>query len=264
MGQKKCIRKILSLATMLFPNSYLETKKIEERYGFNAHCITIPNGVDPELFSFDEQSEKDECMVLCVARIEGIKNQINLIKALNNTRYSLLIIGSPAPNQQSYYRECRRIAASNIRFMDQVDQSLLPLYYQRAKVHALPSWFEACGLSSLEASVMGCNIVITDRGYTREYYGKYAFYCDPGSPDSILRAVNNAAKADIPKVLREKVLYNYTWMQTAKRIEKAYQFIMHEHPLRLTPFQPSALLPRWQDPASFQTHSSFHQKKPGD
>ena len=33
---------------------------------------------------------KDPLMVLCVARIEGIKNQLNLIKALNNTEYQLL------------------------------------------------------------------------------------------------------------------------------------------------------------------------------
>jgi len=38
------------------------------------------------------------------------------------------------------------------------------------QVHMLPSWFETTGLSSIEAAVMHCNIVITDKGDTREYF----------------------------------------------------------------------------------------------
>ncbi len=228
-GQNKCIKEILNLASMLFSNSHMETKRIAQRYDLKTSCISVPNGVDPKLFSFKEDVKKDKQLVLCVARIEGIKNQINLIKALNNSKYNLLIIGSPAPNQRSYYQECRRIAASNIRFLEYTDQDRLVHYYQQAKVHVLPSWFEACGLSSLEAAAMGCNIVITAKGYTREYYEGYAHYCDPGSPDSIFNAVNEAAHAAFPNKLREKVLSTYTWPQAAMRIAKAYHLIQHTH-----------------------------------
>ncbi len=233
-GQRRCIKEILGRAALLFSNSPMETKQINQRYGMKTNCVAVSNGVDPAMFAYNDQIEKDECLVLCVARIEGIKNQINLIRALNNTRYTLLIIGSAAPNHQGYYRECRRIAASNIHFMEFVDQSELVPYYQRAKVHVLPSWFEACGLSSLEAAVMGCNIVITARGYTREYYGWYAQYCNPASPDSIFQAVNEAAASAFPKKLREKILSAYTWSQAARRIVKAYHHIQntYEYPHR--------------------------------
>ncbi len=234
MGQHKCIQEILRRASVLFSNSSLETIRLIQRYDCNTHCIPVANGIDPEIFSYDKEVEKDECLVLCVARIEGIKNQINLIRALNNTRYTLLIIGSAAPNQRSYYRECRQIAAPNIRFMEYIDQAELALYYQRAKVHVLPSWFEACGLSSLEAAAMGCNLVITAKGYTREYYENHAFYCEPGSPESILHAVDEAAKAGFPEALREKVLLHYTWPKAAIRIAKAYHHLhkTHEYPYR--------------------------------
>ena len=158
---------------------------------------------------------KDNKLVICAARIEGIKNQLNLIKALNNTRYTLLLIGSPAPNQKSYYEECRKTAANNIFFYNHVPQEILTGYYGAAKVHALPSWFETCGLSSLEAVAMGCNIAITDRGYTRDYFGNDAFYCDPESPESIFNAVDKAAKSDSPKQLQEKIIANYTWQKAA-------------------------------------------------
>jgi glycosyltransferase involved in cell wall biosynthesis len=40
--------------------------------------VVVPNGIDPGLFRYNENHEKDARLVLCVARIEGIKNQLNL------------------------------------------------------------------------------------------------------------------------------------------------------------------------------------------
>lgn len=225
-GQHQSVREILEGASLLFPNSTLESRQLAEQYQVDTDCLPIPNGLDSELFSFNEQQPKDERLVLCVARIEGIKNQINLIRALNNTPYRLLIIGDYAPNQLSYYRECRRIAASNVEFIEHIPQRELVQYYQKAKVHILPSWFETCGLSSLEAGAMGCNIVITDKGYTREYYEDYAFYCDPGNPFSIFKAVDRAAKSRIRPALRSKILTNYTWSQAADSIARGYNQIL--------------------------------------
>ena len=225
-GQQRSVREILDRASLLFSNSVMEYKRLLELYQCSTGCIPVPNGMDAGLFAFDDRQEKDNHLVLCVARIEGIKNQVNLIKALNNTPYQLLIIGAPAPNQSSYYRECRKIAASNVRFIQQLPQRELVKYYQRAKVHILPSWFETCGLSSLEAGAMGCNIVITDKGYTREYYEDHAFYCDPASPDSIFRAVDHAANTSFRPALRKKILTNYTWDQAAACIARAYHQIL--------------------------------------
>lgn len=225
-GQERSIREILEGASMLFSNSTLEYKRLVHQYRCSTGCVPVPNGLDPDLFAFEEGTEKDDNLVLCVARIEGIKNQVNLIRALNDTRYRLLIIGDYAPNQYPYYQECRRIAASNVTFIDHVPQEELVGYYQKAKVHILPSWFETCGLSSLEAGAMGCNIVITDKGYTREYYGDYAWYCDPGNPGSILKAVDRAAHAGVSPGLRNKILNKYTWKQAAACIARAYDQII--------------------------------------
>ncbi len=128
-----------------------------------------------------------------------------------------MIIGAAAPNQSQYYNNSRKLAAPNITFIDYLPQEELASYYQKAKVHILPSWFETCGLSSLEAAAMGCNIVITDKGYTREYFEDYAFYCDPASPESIRRAIDQAANAPYPDQLGDKILNNYTWQQAAEK-----------------------------------------------
>jgi glycosyltransferase involved in cell wall biosynthesis len=225
-GQRKSIRQILERAALLLPNSETEYKRLEEEFGTKKEYIVVPMGVDAGLFSANDAIPKDATVVLCAARIEGIKNQLNLIRALNNSKYTLLLVGSPAPNQKSYYNECRRIAAENIFFYDHVPQEELISYYKRAKVHALPSWFETCGLSSLEAAAMGCNVMITDKGYTREYFGNDAFYCEPGDPRSIFEEIETAAKSDCRKELQDKIFHQYTWQQAAGITLDAYKKII--------------------------------------
>ena len=96
-------------------------------------------------------------------------------------------------------------------------------YYRKAKVHVLASWHETCGLSSLEAAAMGCNIVITEKGFTREYFGDDAFYCNPAHPESIFNAVEKAAQSDCQEHLQQKILQHYTWQKAAASTLTAYQ-----------------------------------------
>lgn len=225
-GQRRSIKEILEKAALLLPNSEAEYKKIEELYGVKKKYSVVPNGIDPLLFQPQEKPVKNNKLVLCAARIEGIKNQLNLIKALNDTAYTLMLVGSPAPNQKSYYEECRRIASKNIVFSSHVSQQVLAGYYRSAKVHALPSWFETCGLSSLEAAAMGCNVMITEKGFTKEYFGDDAFYCDPGDTESIFIGIEKASQTICNKKLQQKILHNYTWQRTAAITLEAYKKII--------------------------------------
>ena len=222
-GQYRSVCEILQNASQLLPNSTLEYERIVARYKTTTPYRVIPNGIDDHLFLPDITIEKDPLLVICAARIEGIKNQLNLIKALKGTKYTLLLIGSPAPNQLGYEKACRQIAEKNIRFIGQVSQKELLVYYNRAKVHILPSWFETTGLSSLEAAVMGCNVVISSSGDAKEYFGTDAFYCDPANPESILNAVEQASQAPINQSLRKKILEQYTWQHAADKTLLAYQ-----------------------------------------
>jgi len=56
---------------------------------------------------------------------------------------------------------------------------------------------------------------ITEKGFTRDYFGDDAFYCDPASPQSIFDAVDKAAHSASPIKLQERVLQNYTWQRAA-------------------------------------------------
>ncbi len=228
-GHKSSITAILRQASMVLPNSISEHERLKKLYNCQAAHAVIPNGIDPHLFSFDKEVEKDPCLVLCVGRIEGIKNQLNLIRALNNSKYHLVIIGTPAKNQRSYYAACLNIAAPNVSFVAQLPQKELVKYYQKAAVHVLPSWFETTGLSSLEAAVMGCGIVISDRGDAKEYFGPFAAYCKPDCPQSIYEAVEMAASANHQEELRSRIIKYYTWQQATLLTAEAYKAIINKH-----------------------------------
>jgi glycosyltransferase involved in cell wall biosynthesis len=214
-GQMRSVKEVIGKTSWLLPNSEAEYTALMKEYKISNPYTVVPNGIDHLLFQPDLTVSKSEKLVISAARIEGIKNQLNLVKALNNTEFTLLLIGSSAPNQKKYYKQCRQIASENIQFIDHIQQEELLTYYKKAKVHVLPSWFESCGLSSLEAAAMGCNIVITDKGYTRDYFSNHAFYCDPASPASILDAVRKASQAEWKPGLQEKIFREFTWQHAA-------------------------------------------------
>lgn len=229
-GQKRSIRRIIRGAALLLPNSASEYGRLHRDYGEAQQYRVIPNSIDPALFHPPAADvPRDGNLVICVGRIEGRKNQLNLVRALNATEFRLIIIGSPSANQTGYYEACRNEASPNVTFMPATDQKTLAGYYARACVHALPSWFETTGLSTLEAGAMGCRIVITEKGDTREYFGNYAFYCDPDSPSSILEAVRRAATAPPDGSLQAKIFREYTWQRTAEMTAAAYAETIDRH-----------------------------------
>lgn len=228
-GQKKSINLILKQAKLLLPNSHSEYSRLCNFTPLRPPYLKVVNAIDHQLFSAsvaENPSYKDH--VLCVGRIEGLKNQLNLIKALMGTSIPLTIIGKPALNQIRYYQECKNLAATapNIHFLEHIDHKELVSIYKAAKVHALPSWFETTGLSSLEAAVMGCNIVITKKGDTEEYFRDLAFYCRPDDTKSIRKAVVDAYEAPRDTFLQAYVRQNYTWEQTALQTFEAYKTVL--------------------------------------
>ena len=224
-GHKKSVRRVLKDAAGLLPNSENEYQRLLTSYGIEKKYRVIPNGADTDIFHCCREDivNKDASMVLCVARIELRKNQINLIRALNDTSFQLYLIGDPAPNHKAYYNECKRISKSNVHFLEAVPQENLVQYYRKAKVHILPSWFETTGLSSLEALYCGCNVVVTKYGDTSDYFDpQYCFFCDPGSIDSIREAVVKASESETKINYIDAVRSKYNWQQAAEKTLMAY------------------------------------------
>jgi glycosyltransferase involved in cell wall biosynthesis len=169
----------------------------------------------------------DDC-VLCVGRIDGLKNQLNLLRAMRDLPIPLVLIGQPAPNHGKYFEMIKRECTPRTHLLGPIDHSKLPAYYRKAKVHALVSWMETTGLSSLEAGLCGCSLVITPEGDTREYFQDDAFYCQPGSVSSIRDAIVRAYAAPPNDRLKQRIRDNFTWEKAAASTLCAYRTALEQ------------------------------------
>lgn len=228
-GHRESIKYVAKNAGMLLPNSENEYRRLAQKYNLSHVYHVVPNGIDAAVANkIATKNPKYENAVLCVARIEGRKNQLNLIRALRNTDYKVYMHGKPSPNNVAYYEQCKKEATDNIHFTEWLTEEELYQMYHSAKVHILPSYFETTGLSSLEAAVMGCNIVITDKGDTRDYFKDNAWYCDPDDLASIKHAVDAAFNAPYNEAFRAYILEHYTWEAAAKETLKGYELALNK------------------------------------
>lgn len=223
-GHFESIQEIIEQANWLLPNSQNEADRVLNDFKVKQHLSIIPNAIDKSVFKYLENESREG--VLCVGRIERRKNQLNLIKAINQTKYKLTLIGKPTPNQLDYYEECKIQAGDNVTFINSVTEEELVNNYQIHRVHVLASWFETTGLVSLEAAICGCNIVITEMGDTKEYFESYAKYCDPKSIKSIQEAIELAYNSESSNDFRKKILSQYTWEATAQKTKEVYSKIL--------------------------------------
>jgi glycosyltransferase involved in cell wall biosynthesis len=228
-GHKTSVKYVANHASMLLPNSESEYSRFLKRYEVSQKYHVVPNGIDADIINKSYTiSEQYKNAIICVARIEARKNQLNLIRALNNTKYTVLIQGKPSPNNIAYFEQCKNEAAANVYFPGWVNDDELLTMYHSAKVHILPSYFETTGLSSLEAAVLGCNIVVTDKGDTKEYFKDFAWYCEPDDLNSIKDAIDNAYNAPYNKDFRDYILKHYTWQRAAEETLSAYNKVLNK------------------------------------
>ena len=101
-GHKKAIKKILKSTSVVLANSQSELNRLKSDFSFDSESIIVPNATDLDELKIDSKREG----VICVARIEGLKNQLNLIRAIKRTDLHLTIIGKASPNHKAYFKQC--------------------------------------------------------------------------------------------------------------------------------------------------------------
>lgn len=230
-GHKHLQKKIIKMVDVFLPNSDSEMRRVAKDFNLkNYNYVSVANAVDINKFNYDSvivdpKLEKFRDCVLCVSRIEGRKNQLNIIRACKDLPYTFVFIGKPGPNFKKYFEQCKQEANQNTYFLGQIAHEQLPQFYKLAKVHILASWMETPGLSSLEAGVMKTNIVVTKKGDTEDYFKQYAFYCEPDNLDSIRQAVKDAYNAAFDENFLSCIKENYTWEDTAKQTLLGYKSV---------------------------------------
>lgn len=174
-----------------------------------------------EHFPHQEPTALPETGVVCVGRLEPLKNQLALIQACNKLQLPLHLVGDVPQRHRRYARACREVAGPGVSFHGSLPAREVAALLARYSVHALPSYFETTGLSSLEALVSGCRIVVSDHPIQRELWGARAHYCQPDAVASIAQALQ--AALEDPSHHRKWAQENFSWSRAAAKIEKTYQ-----------------------------------------
>jgi len=219
----------LSRADIILPNSYTEKEYFDKKYNLNGKTYVIPNGIDinikPENYEkLQSQYNLPDKYVLSVGRIEYRKNQLMLLQCAEKFSLNVVLVGSINQKEKKYYQKIKKYNFIHIPYLNQNELFSL---YNNSMMHVLPSWFETPGLATLEAAYNGTQIITTDRGCTKEYFGDLAFYCSPDNISSLEIAINELLEKpkDITK-LREKIINNYTWDIVARKTLEAYNIAL--------------------------------------
>lgn len=158
-----------------------------------------------------------EQFVLSVGRVEPRKNALALALALRGLPYRFVLVGTVLPGNEGYLAAVRK-AAPNLLHVPYVED--LRHVHAAAAVHALPSWYETTGLSTLHALAAGTPVVVAAGPCEREYFADCAAFCRPASVRSIRRAILRALAG--PVGCEREVARRYSWDRTARELLDAY------------------------------------------
>lgn len=157
------------------------------------------------------------------------KNVMRLIEAAIKYQFRLVLAGDPG--SESDFQPFKDIIDSNenITWEGIVSDNELIELYKKAKVFALPSIYEGVGMVALEAAVYGAEIVITNMGGPKEYYGNLAAIVNPYSVDDIGKAVINLMKKTTPSEIQEHVISRYNLSKNVDSLLESYQKIINQN-----------------------------------
>jgi len=220
-------RQLIKQVDAILPNGRAEGTLVARDFGEPKAIYPVLNGVDNVFTNTNPKSfmssHKLKDFILSVGRIESRKNVLKLAKACAQLNYQLVLIGNNTVESQ-YVARIKRVCPA-VLVIPEMTQQELGSAYAAARVHALVSWFETPGLSSMEAGLLGCKIVTTDRGTTKEHFGDKAWYCDPTSQSSINKALESAWKARGDRGLKEH-LKSLSWKSIAQKTQEVYEEVV--------------------------------------
>lgn len=213
-------------ADLVVVNSHAEAALLCGDVPYLGDVWVAHSGVADDAFGGDPEEGRrllglvrEEPFVLSVGRIEPIKNYVSLALAMRDVPAQLVLVGSVLPGNECYLAEVRA-ALPGVIHVPHVEHALLPHVHAAAAVHALPSWYETTGLSTLEALATGTPVVTARTPCVEEYFGGIAHFCDADDVGSIRAALLLALEG--PSGAEQDWARRYSWERTAEALLDAY------------------------------------------
>lgn len=205
------------------------TRSLNETQFLSKSCDISVDRIDivPLSIRFDplrDMPQKENFCFHCSRLRSENKNVSRLIMAAKMYDFRLVLAGDLHGDREREWLYEQIYNYPNIEYIGPVDDDTLKEYYMRAKVFALPSITEGVGMVALEAAAYGCEIVLTNIGAPKEYWGDYAELVDPYSVDHIGQAIVKLLKhgKSQPKLL-SFIEANYSLRACSEKLVYALQ-----------------------------------------
>lgn len=207
-----------------------ENKKfVEDNFKNCSSKISIvPNYIDADKFK-PTKTEKNDARVIFVGRLHEQKNLFNLIDAISRIKCELVIIGSGLLRDKLEY-SARRIKL-RVRFLGNIPNERLPEELNKARCFILPSLYEGCPKTLLEAMSCGLPCIGTNVEGIREIinHKENGYLCgtDANSIKVALEEVLGDKKLQI-KIggnARETILRKFDFAKIAEQEVNIYKTI---------------------------------------
>jgi len=176
----------------------------------------------------------DRPYILTVGTLEPRKNLsflVEVFERLNDFDGCLVVAGMRgwkyAPIIECFNRSTR---AGDIRYLEYVDDSLLPSLYSGAELFVLPSFYEGFGFPPLEAMACGTPVVSSAGGSLPEVLGDAACIVEGFDADawaaSVTSLLTDGSKREILIGLGVERAARYRWSRTAAGTWDVYRRVL--------------------------------------
>ncbi|MBF0113101.1 MAG: glycosyltransferase family 4 protein [Desulfamplus sp.] len=201
--------------------------------------ITIPNGINTELFRPLEQIKRESNRIIVTnsadTPLKGLYYLLHAIKAVSKERpVKLIVIGSPKKDGK-VERLVKNLELKEIvDFTGRVDERRFIEEYAKATIAVVPSLYEGFGLPVGEAMACKIPVICTTGGALPEVAGDAAEIVPTENSnalkDAIISLLDSPAKREkMAQAGYDRVMKNYTWQATAIKTVQAYREVINSY-----------------------------------
>jgi glycosyltransferase involved in cell wall biosynthesis len=179
---RRRVRRGLECASMVATSTTAAMNELEREFGPVSSARVIPTGR-----ATTELSEgKKRHMILSAARCWDDSKNLGVLQQMTAQYDWPVYVAGDLPH-------ARQPRTQGINFLGKLSPSALATWYSRAAIFALPARYDAFGISTLEAAISGCALVLADIPSLREQWDGAALFASPDDPAAFVRAVRKVA-----------------------------------------------------------------------
>ena len=222
---------------------HIEISRFVSKY--REKCRVVPFGVPVSRFELDETGRKkaDELRdgspsVLCVGRLVTYKGVEFLIRALENIKARLRIIGT-GPLEDSLKNLAREKGiADRVEFLGHVSDQDLVAYYHACDVFVLPSITNAEMFGVVQLEAMACRKPVISTNLPTgvswvNQHGKTGYVVPPGNAAALAKGIqqlvgNPQLREEMGEAGRMRVEQHFTSTKMAEAMLQVYQDMLNE------------------------------------